>query len=66
MRGQFLLILSSVFVLTIFCGGAELYLAVLYGTQMPPPVAEYQEQLSHLFTAGAVAIFALLGSRGRK
>jgi hypothetical protein len=63
MSRQFLLVFVSVVFLTILCGFASGYIAVVYGTQMSPSLAEYQEKLSCLFTAGAGAIIALLGGR---
>ena len=62
MSRQFLLVFVSVVFLTILCGCASGYIAVVY-PQMSPSLAEYQEKLSCLFTAGGGAIIALLGGR---
>jgi hypothetical protein len=63
MNKQFLLIFCSVVTLTILCGGVDGYIAIEYGGNMSPSLAEYQEKLSCLFTAGAGAIIGLLGGR---
>jgi hypothetical protein len=63
MNKQFLLIFSAVVALTIICGGVDGYIAIAYGGRISPSLAEYQEKLSSLFTAGAGAIIGLLGGR---
>jgi len=66
MSWRFLVVFLSVLFLTIVCGGGAGIIAIAWGTQMSPSLAEYQEELSRLFTAGALAIITLLGSRGGK
>jgi hypothetical protein len=56
----------TVLFLTVVCGGAAGILALACGPQLSASLADYQEQLLRIFIAGAVAIFSLLGSRGRK
>ena len=63
MNKQFLLALLSVALLTILSGTAAGYLAVAYGGEMTPALADYQQKLSDLFMAGAGAIIGLLGGR---
>jgi hypothetical protein len=66
MSKRFLLVFSSILFLTIVCGGGAGIIAIIWGAQMSPSLAEYQEELLRLSTAGALAIITLLGSRGRK
>jgi hypothetical protein len=59
---QFLLVFFVCCFLTIVCGGGAGIITIAWGTEMSPSLAAFQEDLSRLCTAGAMAIFALLGS----
>jgi hypothetical protein len=54
----------TVVFLTVLCGGAAGILAFACGTETSPSLAQYQKALLHVFVAGALAIFGLLGSAG--
>jgi hypothetical protein len=59
-----LFVLACVFVLTLLLGMAAGAIAIAYGANLPPAVAEFEQNLMHLFTAGCGAILALLSGWG--
>jgi uncharacterized YccA/Bax inhibitor family protein len=62
-KDKFLLIFSSVVMVTVLCGAVMGLMAVFGPNPQPPAIAAIFETVRTLFTAGALTIFGLLGAR---
>jgi hypothetical protein len=62
MREYFPLVLLTVVGFTTLCGASSAFIAIKFGPEMSAPLADLQQSLKSLFTAGAGAIIGMLGA----